>query len=277
MADAFQIMKPKVLVLTGYGFNCDYETKHTFELAGAEAEIVHVNDLIFGEKNLVDYHILAVIGGFTYGDDIAAGKILSSRLKNNLWPQLEKFIADGKLIIGICNGFQALVKAGLLPALSGHDKQEVTLTFNDSGKFEDRWITLKFNEASPCVWTKGVDFLDMPIRHGEGKFFTEAATMKHLLDKNLVVGQYAKNGALANGSYPENPNGSPNDVAAICDPTGRIFGLMPHPEAFNHITNHPNWTAIREQAKRQGKKLDELGAGVQIFKNAVDYASEKLM
>jgi phosphoribosylformylglycinamidine synthase subunit PurQ / glutaminase len=270
-------MKPKVLVLTGYGFNCDYETKHTFELAGAEAEIVHINELIFGEKKLVDYHILAVIGGFTYGDNIAAGKILSSRLKSNLWPQLEKFISDGKLIIGICNGFQALVKAGLLPALSGHDQQEVTLTFNDSGKFEDRWVTLKFNEDSPCVWTKGVDFLDMPVRHGEGKFITDPATMKQLFDKNLIVGQYAKNGGLANGSYPENPNGSPSDVAAICDPTGRIFGLMPHPEAFNHITNHPNWTEIREQARRQGKNLTELGAGVQIFKNAVDYAVKQLM
>jgi phosphoribosylformylglycinamidine synthase subunit PurQ / glutaminase len=268
--------KPKVLVLTGYGFNCDYETKYAFELAGAEADIVHINEIIFGMKKLEDYQILAIIGGFTYGDDIAAGKVLANKLKNNFWKQLEKFISDEKLIIGICNGFQALVKSGLLPALNGHEKQTVTVTFNDQGKFEDRWVTLKFNKNSPCIWTKGLDLLELPVRHGEGKFFTDNATMQNITNANLVVGQYAKNGKVANGSYPENPNGSICDVAAMCDKTGRIFGLMPHPEAFNHVCNHPNWTAIREQARRQNRKLNKLGLGIQIFKNAVDYAQENL-
>jgi len=265
--------KPKVLVLGGYGLNCDYETYTAFELAGAEPEYVHINELIFGKKKLDDYHILAVIGGFSYGDDIGAGKILANKLRYNLWDSLKKFISDGKLVIGICNGFQAIVKSNILPAFnSDYDEQLVTLTFNDSGKFEDRWIRMRANPDSPCIWTKGVNIIPLPVRHGEGKFIATKEIVDKLEKNNQVVFKYCdKKGELANGRYPENPNGALNDIAGICSPDGKIFGLMPHPEAFLNITNHPNWTDIRDRMKRENKPIQEEGWGVQIFRNAVEY------
>lgn len=273
-------MKPKVLILGGYGLNCDYETYHSFELAGGEPEYVHINELIFGQKKLDDYHILAVIGGFSYGDDIGAGKILANKLRYNLWDSLKKFIADGKLIIGICNGFQAIVKSNLLPAFdSNYDRQLVTLTFNDSGKFEDRWITMKANPNSNCVWTKGIDLIQLPVRHGGGKFVAKDEIIDRLKKNNQVVFRYAtKEGRIANGKYPENPNGAFRDIAGICDPSGRIFGLMPHPEAFNHITNHPNWTSWGSEAGEvDGGTGPSEGAGIQIFRNAIKFCQDNLL
>jgi phosphoribosylformylglycinamidine synthase subunit PurQ / glutaminase len=264
-------MKPKVLVLGGYGLNCDYETYHSFKLAGGDPEYVHINELIFGKKKLSDYHILAVIGGFSYGDDIGAGKVLANKLRYNLWDDLKQFIDDGKLIIGICNGFQAIVKSNILPALNGYDKQTVTLTFNDSGKFEDRWINLKANPNTNCIWTKGIEVIPLPVRHGEGKFVSDKETIAQLEKNNQVVFKYCtKNGQIANGKYPDNPNGAINDIAGICDPSGKVFGIMPHPEAFNHITNHPNWTALNDKSNQEGM-------GVQMFRNAVEYAKENLL
>ncbi|MCZ7400347.1 MAG: phosphoribosylformylglycinamidine synthase subunit PurQ, partial [Candidatus Methanoperedens sp.] len=164
-------MNPKALILTGYGINCDMETQHAFKLAGAEAERVHLTDLINGARKLSEFHILAFPGGFSFGDDIASGKVLANMIKYNLGGQVREFIDAGKLIIGICNGFQAMVKMGLLPAFDGdYSMQDVTLTFNDSGRFEDRWVHLKTNKNSKCVFTKGIDGMYLPVRHGEGKF-----------------------------------------------------------------------------------------------------------
>ncbi|MCG2738241.1 MAG: phosphoribosylformylglycinamidine synthase I [Candidatus Methanoperedenaceae archaeon] len=261
-------MTPKVLILTGYGINCDIETKHAFDLAGAQAERIHLTDLLDGSVKLSDYHILALPGGFSFGDDIASGKVLANMIKYNLGEQVQEFIEDGKLIIGICNGFQAMVKMGLLPAFGGdHSRQDVTLTFNDSGRFENRWVHMKSSPGSKCVFTRGIENIYLPVRHGEGKF---VAKDPHVLDKlkknHQIVFRYVdKDGNPA--GYPHNPNGSIDNIAAICDETGRVFGLMPHPEAFMHRTNHPAWT--REE-------LPEEGAGIAIFRNAVEYSAENL-
>ncbi len=261
-------MTPKVLVLTGYGINCDMETQHAFRLAGADAERVHLTDLTNGTRKLSEFHILAFPGGFSFGDDIASGKVLANMIKYNLGEQVREFIDAGKLIIGICNGFQAMVKMGLLPGLNGdYTTQEVTLTFNDSGRFEDRWVHLRANLRTKCVFTKGLDTIYLPVRHGEGKFVAKSPEVLSRLKKgNNIVFQYTDSeGNLA--GYPHNPNGSVDNIAGICDDTGRVFGMMPHPEAYQHRTNHPRWT--REE-------LPEEGVGVAIFRNAVEYAREKL-
>jgi phosphoribosylformylglycinamidine synthase I len=260
-------MTPKVLVLTGYGINCDMETQHAFRLAGADAERVHLTDLTNGTRELSEFHILAFPGGFSFGDDIASGKVLANMIKYNLGEQVREFIDAGKLIIGICNGFQAMVKMGLLPGLNGdYTIQNVTLTFNDSGRFEDRWVHLRANQRTKCVFTKGLDTIYLPVRHGEGKFVAKSPEVLARLKKgNNIVFQYTDSeGNLA--GYPHNPNGSADNIAGICDDTGRVFGMMPHPEAYQHRTNHPRWT--REE-------LPEEGAGVAIFRNAVEYVREK--
>ncbi|MCE8425869.1 MAG: phosphoribosylformylglycinamidine synthase I [Candidatus Methanoperedens sp.] len=259
-------MTPKVLVLTGYGINCDIETQHAFRVAGADADRVHLKDLIDGTKKLSEYHILAFPGGFSFGDDIASGKVLANMIKYNLYDQVLEFIDAGKLIIGICNGFQAMVKMGLLPAFKGDfKKQEVTLTFNDSGRFEDRWVHLKSNPDSKCVFTKGVKNIYLPVRHGEGKFVIKDDEILTQLKKgNHIVFQYVDmEGKFA--GYPHNPNGSIENIAGISDETGRVFGMMPHPEAFQHRTNHPAWTR---------EKLPEEGAGIAIFRNSINYVLE---
>jgi len=256
-------MTPKVLVLTGYGINCDIETQHAFKLAGARAERVHINDLINGKERLSDYHILSFPGGFSFGDDIASGKVLANMVKYNIGEQIQEFIDSGKLILGICNGFQAMVKMGLLPGFNDdYATQEVTLTYNDSGRFEDRWVHLKANKISKCVFTKGIENIYLPVRHGEGKFVAKNPQVLEKLKRgNHIVFEYVDTEGKSAG-YPHNPNGSVNNIAAICDKTGHVFGMMPHPEAFQHRTNHPRWT--REE-------LPEEGAGIAIFRNAVEY------
>jgi phosphoribosylformylglycinamidine synthase subunit PurQ / glutaminase len=264
----------RVLVLTGYGLNCDSETAYAFELAGAEAHRVHINSLIDGEVRLEDFKIMVFIGGFSWGDDHGAGVVQAIRMKTNLGDQMIDFVNNGNLVLGICNGFQTVVNLGLLPGFDlDYTTRSVAVTFNDCGNFRDDWVRLKVNEQSPCVFTRNLDVLELPVRHGEGKFYAEAPVIRRLLDQNQVVMQYANaDGSPAGGGFPENPNGSVHDIAGICDPTGRIFGLMPHPEAFNHWTNHPDWPGTKEQMKRQGKTPDPgLTAGVQLLKNGVDF------
>jgi phosphoribosylformylglycinamidine synthase len=263
-----------VLVLTGYGINCDFETAYAFELAGGVSTRVHINALVSGEAMLRDYDILVFDGGFSWGDDHGAGVLEAVRLKSNIGEAMLEFIGEGKLVLGICNGFQALVNLGLLPGFDGDYKtRHVALTFNDCGNFRDDWVPLLGNPDSPCVFTKGVTRIELPIRHGEGKFYASPEVIKRLIDNGQVVFQYATpHGGAAQGQFPFNPNGSVHDIAGICDSTGRIFGLMPHPEAFNHWINHPDWTRMKESVKRQGQSIQpELTAGIQILKNGVDY------
>ncbi len=270
--------KVNALVLAGYGLNCDNETAYALELAGASARRVHINSLIDGSVGLDDFQIMVFVGGFSWGDDHGAGVIQAVRLKTNLGDKMLEFIDKGNLVLGICNGFQTLVNLGLLPGFAGDYKtRSIALTFNDCGNFRDDWVSLKVNPSSPCVFTKGFDFLELPIRHGEGKFYSGKAVIEQLFENNQVVIQYAlPDGNPAEGKFPFNPNGSINDIAGICDPTGRIFGLMPHPEAFNHWTNHPDWTRDREIMKHSGKKPDSnLTTGIRIFKNGVDFLARK--
>ncbi len=218
---------------------------------------------------LQEAQILAVPGGFSFGDHVGSGRILGNRLRYRLREPLQEFVAAGKLAIGICNGFQVLVKMGLLPLLSGDFKQEATLTHNDSNRYEDRWVTLRPEANAKCVWTRGIGAIEVPVRHGEGKFIPkDDATLKQLERNGQIVFRYAgADGQPAHGVYPANPNGSVGDVAGICDPSGRIFGLMPHPEAFWHRTNHPQWTR---------SAMPEEGAGLQLFRNAVEFAQGHL-
>ena len=266
--------KVKSIVIAGNGTNCEMETAHACRLAGSdEVDIVHISELLHGEKRLDDYHFLNLAGGFLDGDDLGSGKaganrILSAKITGGderLYDQFIKFINDGKLVLGVCNGFQLMVKLGFLPGLDGdYLNQTATLTFNDSGKFEDRWVYLKINSDSPCVFTKGLKGTYLPVRHGEGKFITKNdEVLKRLHEDNLIVAQYSNEDYKdAVMSYPYNPNGSIDGTAGICNKTGRLFGLMPHPEAYLHYTNHPRWTR---------EKLPEEGMGLSIFKNAIDF------
>ena len=276
---AFRIpSSPKALVLTGFGLNCDWETTHALELAGAEARRVHINQLLMGEKigevaRLDDYQIFAFIGGFSWGDDHGAGVIFASKLLYNMGEEILRFIEKGNLVIGICNGFQAMVNLGLLPGFDGdYRSRKVALIGNDCGNFRDQWVHLKVETNSPCVFTRGLENLELPVRHGEGKFYAEESVIKNLEENNQVVVRYGDSeGKTADGRFPENPNGSLKDIAGICDSTGRVFGIMPPPEAFNHWTNHPDWPRLKEHYRRRGEPYPREGYGIKIFRNAVEY------
>lgn len=252
---------PKVCVLRAAGTNCDKETAFAFSSAGADTELVHVNKLITKQRKLCEYQILALPGGFSYGDDVSSGKILANELRAKLIDELKEFIEDGKLIIGICNGFQVLVKSGLLP---GNAAQEASLIINDSGKFEDRWVYLK-SAFSKCIWTRGLpEVIYLPVAHGEGKFVVQNKTVLERLKSDFgVVFQYCNQAGDLSG-YPDNPNGSIDNIAAICDRSGRIFGMMPHPERHIEVFQHPRWLGKNE------------GVGLRIFKNGVVYVKKHL-
>ena len=275
-------MKKEVrsIVITGYGTNCEVEMAHACRLAGSEVvDIVHINELINGEKSLDDYHFLNLPGGFLDGDDLGAAKAGANRIRyakvsgrdERLYDQILRFIQAKKLILGVCNGFQLMVKLGLIPNLQRNEgHQEVTLTFNDSGRFEDRWVYVRINPDSACLFTKGMKGVYLPVRHGEGKFIPrDGAVQRELRKRGLIALQYSNeqfHRPVMN--YPLNPNGSVDAVAGICDETGRLLGMMPHPEAYHHRTNHPRWT--REE-------LPEEGMGLAFFRNAVQYIRNHLL
>jgi len=265
----------RALVITGFGLNCERETTCALAQAGATTEMVHLNDLLDGRRDLAEFHILAFIGGFSFGDHIGAGTVFANRIRHRMRDQLEAFVASGKLVIGICNGFQTITRLGLVPATGGMTfEQQVALAENDQGVFRDSWVMLRANPASPCVFTRGVDLLPLPIRHGEGKFVPrDDALLAELEERNLIVFRYAdpENGEPT-AYFPDNPNGSVNAIAGICDPTGRLFGLMPHPEAYLSPYNHPHWT----RQKLNGV-LPEKGLGQVIFDNAVAFAADELV
>lgn len=265
--------KVKALIITGVGLNCEKETAAAFEAAGATAEQIHLNDLLHGRRSMKDFHILAFIGGFSFGDHLGSGTVFANRVKFRLHEELQEFVKAGKLVIGICNGFQTLTRLGLAPALDGkYFEQQAALTHNDSGVFRDDWVSLKANPACPCVFTKGIDVFRLPIRHGEGKFVAEPEVLQRIEAENLVALRYCAADGSAPKGFPENPNGSLNDIAGICDTTGRIFGLMPHPEAFLSPYNAPDW-----QTQKLNGKLPEWGEGKIIFDNAVRFAAENLL
>ncbi|MEW6388560.1 MAG: phosphoribosylformylglycinamidine synthase I [Thermodesulfobacteriota bacterium] len=271
-------LKPRALVLYGYGLNCDHETQFALAQAGAEARRVHVNDLLAGAVSLWDYHLLAVPGGFSWGDDLGAGVMLALRLKLALGAALQEFIHAGRLVLGICNGFQVLVNLGLLPGFPGREGERlVALIPNDCGNFRDAWVHLKIT-PSHCVFTQGLEHLELPIRHGEGKFYAPGEVLGQLADRGQIVLKYATPaGSPALGRFPSNPNGSLLDIAGICDATGRVLGLMPHPEAHIFSTQHPTWTLNKETYRRRGEPYpDPEGPGLALFRNAVQYLEKNL-
>jgi phosphoribosylformylglycinamidine synthase len=238
-------MAPKAIVLRAAGTNCDRETQFALQQVGFKAERVHVFRLMEKPSALKDYQFLVIPGGFSYGDDVAAGKILANQMIHHLAEALNEFVAAGKLVLGICNGFQVMLKAGLLPwgkvdTATAH--RDATLAWNDSGHFEDRWIYLRC-DSDRCIYLPAGQIVALPIAHGEGKFIPRDQTV---LDRLRADGQIALRYVDADGragTYPINPNGSVDDVAGLCDPSGRVLGLMPHPERFVDITQHPRWTA----------------------------------
>ena len=293
----------RVLVLRAPGTNCDRETAHAFELAGATAERVHVNRFIENPALGGRYQVLCLPGGFSYGDDIAAGKILAVRLQNHLRDLVDEFVhRKDRLVLGICNGMQVLMRLGVLtgepPAADSEAKSTTgdhapaaTLTWNNHGRFEDRWVSVARDPATPCVFLRGIDRLELPIAHAEGKFVAaDDAIRERLAAAGRLALRYVDPGGQASGSrldgpqsnssdtansrdesldaaieFPHNPNGAEANVAGVCDASGRVFGLMPHPERHLDPTHHPQWTRRETQP--------EHGDGLAIFKNAVEYFS----
>lgn len=259
-------------MITGYGLNCEAESKYAWEQAGATVAAVHFNDLLADPDLLKKFSALMFIGGFSYGDHMGSGHVMALRIRHKLQDALAAFIADGKLVIGICNGFQVMAKLGLVPGLDNdYFSQKLVLTHNDCGCFQNFWVHVKFEDKSPCVFTRGLDVMPLPIRHGEGKVFTQDAGLLDRMESlNCVAARYAdpETGAPAM-DFPMNPNGSLNAIAGLCDPSGRVFGMMPHPEAYLFPENHPNWDA----AKLDGV-LPDTGLGLKIFQNGVDYMNK---
>ena len=263
------------LVITGYGTNCEVECAHAAKEAGSDTtDIIHFSDLATGKSRLDGYNFLVFPGGFLDGDDLGAAQAASIRWKHSedahgspLMEQLLAFLEKDGLVLGICNGFQLLVKLGLLPAINGaYLERQVSLTHNESARYEDRWCTLAVDSHSPCVFTRGLTRLYFPVRHGEGRLVVpNEAIMTRIMEEHLAPVRYADpNTGEPTQIYPYNPNGSPNAIAGLTDPSGRIFGLMPHPEAYTHKTNHPGWT-----------NGENAPLGTIIFENAVHYLREE--
>ena len=249
-------MKPRVLILRAAGTNCDRETATAFELAGCEAQRVHLNRVVETPALVDDYQLLAIPGGFSFGDDIAAGRIFANRIMQRLGGALHSFAAKGKPVIGICNGFQVLVKTDLLPGpLAGRTGQTCTLARNDCGHFVDRWLCLD-RRSEKCIWTRGLGRVELPIAHGEGKFIPGDENVRQALwDNDQIALTYVG----------EAPNGSVDNIAGVCDASGLIFGLMPHPERHVSALQHYDWASRDHRA--------EAGDGLAIFRNAVSAIS----
>ena len=246
------IVRP--LILTGHGLNCAREMALGFSLVGAQPQIVHVNDL--AQHDLQEFDMLVLPGGFSYGDHLGSGRALAQRLlRAPLGQAVQRFVDSGKLVWGVCNGFQALVQMGLLPA-------GCTLAPNASQRFECRWVRLAVDPKSPCLFTRGLTHLELPVRHGEGRLLGNPPA-------HLVPLRYTDPQGQPTQDYPANPNGSPGGAAALCDASGRIFGMMPHPEAFLRWTQHPHWTRTRELHQRQGTSPNQEGQGLSLFRLAV--------
>ena len=296
MSIKMPLMQPKALIIRTAGTNCDRELAHAFELAGASTFAVHLNELIERPHLIEGADLIGFPGGFSYGDDIAAGRIFANRLRHRLTEPLKEAIKCNVPIIGICNGFQVITKLGLLPDPEA-GRQTATLAENTSGRFTDKWVSLVVPEHGVCIWTRGLDRLDLPIAHGEGRFVPESEeSLRFWQASGQIALRYAVSsefrvssselgtsgtGHVQKNSEPGtrnselspfagNPNGSIDDIAGICDPTGLVFGLMPHPERFTHATNHPHWP------RWSAEQLAATPSGLKLFQNAVAFVNTKI-
>ncbi|NTU74374.1 phosphoribosylformylglycinamidine synthase subunit PurQ [Candidatus Roizmanbacteria bacterium] len=264
--------KPTALVFSGYGLNCEEETAHAFELAGANIEITHINDIIDRASILDDTQILAFPGGFSYGDDTGSGNAFANRVRNHLWDAIHSFIQKDKLVIGICNGFQILTNLGLVPALNNaYGERQAALLPNTSARYINRWVDVKVRTLTP--WLKGIKEMSLPIAHGEGRFYAAPEVLNHIVRNKLVALEYTTGEICEYQGLEANPNGALKDIAGIIDTSGRILGMMPHPERAMFFTQYPNWPYLKDQLVRKGKKIPEYGQGLQVFKNGVEYFS----
>jgi phosphoribosylformylglycinamidine synthase I len=262
--------RPRVLILRAAGINCDEETAAACQLAGGRAERVHVNRLAEGSVRLDDFVALVIPGGFSYGDHLGAGKLLAVDLLHRFGEALQSFVADGRPVLGICNGFQVLVKAGILPGASDGQQrpgsQTVTLTDNASGHYECRWTWLIANPASPSIFTQGVlEPFELPVGHGEGRFVAPEETLADLQAHNQIALQYVDEQAIPTMDYPYNPNGSVLAIAGLCNRAGNVLGLMPHPDRAYLPQLHPDWLHNRRQRRE--------GDGLQLFRNMIAYVA----
>jgi phosphoribosylformylglycinamidine synthase len=260
----------RVLVITGLGLNCEAETAAGFRLAGASPELVHLLDLLErpAGSRLQGYGIVAFIGGFSFGDHLGAGTVFANKLRWRLQDELLAFVARGGLALGICNGFQTLVRLGLLPGLDAATVPQAALAPNDRAGYRDAWVTIGFEPSSRCVWTRGLSRLELPARHGEGKFIAPAPTIERLGAQGQIVARYLAPDGQPTMAWPYNPNGSAGAIAAVCDPSGRVMALMPHPDAYLRGVHHPRW-----RAHQRAGSLRDVGDGVAIFRRGVDAAA----
>ena len=260
----------RAVILRAAGINCDLETQFALELAGAQTDRIHINRLI-GDKLLLEkFHLLVLPGGFSYGDDVAAGKILANQIVHHLSDAIQKFVGDGKLVLGICNGFQVLVKAGILPGDDSIKQGPVTITYNDSGKFEDRWVYLA-PKTDRCIFIEPGRQIYLPVAHGEGKVaIKDQTTLEELKSAGHIAFKYVDE-AGRQGDYPVNPNGSVDSIAGLTDTTGRVLGLMPHPERFTRPTHHPHWSRCESRVTSDERRTAD---GMTIFNNAVKFIKE---
>lgn len=260
------VSDPSILILTGHGFNCEAESAYAWEQAGARVTLAHFNDVLAEPRRLHGHAGLMFIGGFSYGDHMGSGHVMALRARHRLRGDLEQFVGAGKLVLGVCNGFQILVKLGLLPGLDGDSfTPRAALLPNEGGAFQNFWVRVRFEPGSPCVFTRGLEFMDLPIRHGEGRFYAPPDVLARLEAGRGAACRYADpaTGGPA-AKFPHNPNGSLNAIAGLCDPTGRVFGLMPHPEAHLYRENHPRWS----------REAGGHGSGLALFQNAARWLRE---
>jgi phosphoribosylformylglycinamidine synthase I len=264
------IIPQKALIMSGFGINSEMETQEVLARAGMNADIVHINDLIDGKCTLRNYRLLVFPGGFSYGDDTGAGNAYANRVRNNLWKDVEEFLAGDNLVLGICNGFQILANLGLVPAFDRQYKRDIALMPNRKGVLECRFVTLK--PAADNLWTRGIEKMYCPIAHGEGNFFCTRDTLDRIRRQKMIAFTYCREDLTsARGEYPYNPNGSLEDIAGITSADGKVLGLMPHPERAMEFTSLYDWPARREQMKRAGIAIPSESMNMQLFRNVVDY------
>lgn len=279
---ALKISEPKALVLTGYGINCDYETQWACEKVGFVAQRVHLADLLMKRYWVSEYRLVVFPGGFSFGDDLGSGVAFASKIRFSLihdgvrlYDMLMEYVHRGGLVLGICNGFQILVRLGMIPAINSlYGTQQVALAPNREGYYINRWVRLRVNDQSPSVFTKGLSALRLPARHGEGRFVAKERDILDRIEQNHhVCLRYCDDRDRPTQEFPFNPNGSEKSIAGVCDLSGRIFGLMPHPEAAMSLYQYPDWTRMKSTGSRGGRVANGIGDGYHIFKNAYTYGT----
>jgi phosphoribosylformylglycinamidine synthase len=264
------LVPEKALIMSGYGINSEMETQEVLARAGMGADIVHINDLIDGTSHLLDYRVLVFPGGFSYGDDTGAGNAYANRVRNNLWRDVEEFLAGDNLVLGICNGFQILANLGLVPAFDRQYRRDIALMPNRKGVLECRFVTLK--PAADNLWTRHIERIYCPVAHGEGNFSCSKDTLDRIRRQKMIAFTYCREDLTpARGEYPYNPNGSLEDIAGITSADGKVLGLMPHPERAMEFTSLYDWPLQREQMKRAGSAIPAESMNMQLFRNIVDY------